>query len=267
MLISRGGVSMTAMATVLAMSAMSSVVLAQTEKNKSPGTTPTSKTPAKAPAADPAKVTPADGTMDETKADPNAKFPEKVTKNLHAKTDLRGKKAPAFVVEQWRDGKAPVRTGKVVLIDFWATWCPPCKALIPELEGFQTKFKDDLVVIGVSNEPLKTVQTYIKNQRNDKIGYAVGVDTKESMSKVLGVDGIPHVLIIDSDGIVRWQGFPGEQAEPLTEAIVKQIIDADKAAHPKKTAEKKDKKDEKKADATKKTPAKKKDGAFDKKKK
>lgn len=188
----------------------------------------------------PAKAPEKTGTP---KTDPSAseptkeaapKFPEKVEKNLYAKNDFRGKKAPAFKVEKWLN-KEPSRKGKVVLIDLWATWCPPCKKLIPELESFQEKFKDDLVVIGVSDEKEAAVTKYINEQREGKIGYALALDSKKTMHTALGVSGIPHVIIIDTDGIVRWQGFPGEAKEVLTEEIVKQIIDADKAAHAKKS--------------------------------
>src|SRR5258707_8840812 len=72
-------------------------------------------------------------------------------KKLWAKSVL-GQKAPEFVVEKWLTPE-PNTKGKFVLIDFWATWCPPCREAIPELNGFQKKFPDKLVVIGVSDEP------------------------------------------------------------------------------------------------------------------
>lgn len=204
-----------------------------TQPDASPNLKPDAK-PAKQPAVNPSKTpTLSDPTGGEKSKTPAAKFPEKVEKKMYAKNDLRGKKAPVLKVEKWFT-KEPVRKDKVILVDLWATWCGPCKALIPELESFQEKFKDDLVVIGVSDEKMDVVQKYIKEQRGNKIGYSMGIDTKGTMSKAVGVEGIPHVLIIDRDGIVRWQGFPGERAEPLTEAIVKQIIDADKAGHAKK---------------------------------
>lgn len=157
---------------------------------------------------------------------PTGGFPAKVEKKLYAKNDLRGKAAPKFEVQSWLS-KEPERKGKVVLIDFWATWCPPCRALIPELEGFKTKFKDDLVVIGVSDEKADVVKPFVEKQ---KVTYAMAIDTGAKMKKAVGVEGIPHVLIVDSAGIVRWQGFP-QGDEKLTEEIIQQIINADKAAN------------------------------------
>src|SRR6184192_849229 len=76
-------------------------------------------------------------------------------KQLWAKS-LLNQKAPELVVEKWLS-KEPDRKGKFVLIDFWATWCGPCRKAIPELNALHKKFGDKLVVIGISAEPEKTV--------------------------------------------------------------------------------------------------------------
>ena len=151
-----------------------------------------------------------------------AEYPKEVKKKLYA-DDVRGKKAPDFAVQSWLTGE-PDRKGKVVLIDFWATWCSPCREAIPELNALQAKFKDHLVVIGVSDETEETVREFMEST---KIEYAVALDAKKQMSDAIHVHGIPHVLIISTDGIVRWQGFPFSDEEPLTADIVQQIIIAD----------------------------------------
>jgi thiol-disulfide isomerase/thioredoxin len=162
-------------------------------------------------------------------------YPDKPAKELYAKLDLRGKPAPDFYVEKWLSTE-PSRKGKTVLIDFWATWCPPCRELVPELSQWQKTYKDDLVVIGVSDEEPATLEAFIKAKNVD---YAIATDTKQKMNKFLGISGIPHVLLISSDGIVRWQGFPLAKTDPLTEDKLKQVIDTDKAARAKLEASKK----------------------------
>ncbi len=86
-------------------------------------------------------------------------------KRLWAKS-FQDKEAPAFVVEEWISDK-PELKGKFVLIDFWATWCGPCKKAIPELNAFQKEFEKDLIVIGISDETKEKVLTQI----NPKIEY------------------------------------------------------------------------------------------------
>jgi thiol-disulfide isomerase/thioredoxin len=155
-----------------------------------------------------------------------AEFPGKKAKKLYATNDYRGRKAPELKVEKWLT-KEPDRKGKVVLIDFWATWCPPCRALIPELNDWQKEFKDDLVVIGVSDEPEDKVRGFMGKT---KVDYAMAVDTRrnETTKGQLGVQGIPHVMVIDSTGVCRWQGFPQSNEETLTTDVLRQIIAADK---------------------------------------
>ena len=178
---------------------------------------------------------PADAKPAEAAAPAKAAFPAPVKKNLYANNDLRGKAAPKFEVEKWLapkstggagEVKAADTKGKVVLIDFWATWCPPCRAAIPELNKWQKTFKDDLVIIGVSDEEAKKVQPFLDKT---PIDYAMAIDTKARMKNAVGVQGIPNVLVIGTDNIVRWQGFPGSQEEHLSEATLRQIIEADKA--------------------------------------
>ncbi len=159
-------------------------------------------------------------------ADNSVDYPKFVKKNLYAKTDFRGKAAPEFFVEKWLNGNAPEMKGKVLIVDFWATWCGPCRKLIPEMNAWHKKFSKDVVFVGLSDEPAEKVTEFMKGSPMD---YHVAVDSSKSMSKALGIQGIPHVMIVSPDGVVRWQGFPGSQEDPLTEAVIQQIVDAAKA--------------------------------------
>lgn len=159
-------------------------------------------------------------------ATPTDGYPPVVTnKKLYAATDYRGKQAPEFVVEEWLTGKAPDMKGKVVVIDFWATWCGPCKKLIPEMNEWAAKFKDDVVFIGVSDEKPEVVKKFMETT---KMAYHVAIDTKKRMSDKIGVQGIPHCIVISPDGVVRWQGWPQDGADTLTEKVIEQIVAAGK---------------------------------------
>lgn len=141
-------------------------------------------------------------------------------KKLWAKSFL-GQKAPDFVVEKWLTNE-PDRKGKYVLIDFWATWCPPCRKAIPELNAFHKKFGDKLVVIGVSDEPEEKVNAL----KDPKIEYFSAIDPQKRMNKALEVRGIPHVILVDPQGIVRWEGYPLLEGFELTEKVVAEVIRA-----------------------------------------
>lgn len=152
-----------------------------------------------------------------------SEYPSLLTKkDLGAENDFRGKMAPPLNVQKWMN-KAPDYGDKVVMVDFWATWCGPCCGLIPELNEFQKKFGNDLIIIGLTNEEPSVVAKFMQQQG---FSYSVGIDRKARAESALGVQSIPHVMIYTPDGRVRWQGFPGERKEPLNEQVISRIIAA-----------------------------------------
>lgn len=139
-------------------------------------------------------------------------------KRLWAKSYLN-QKAPELTVEHWLS-QEPDTKGKFVLVDFWATWCGPCRKAIPELNKLAKAFPKELVVIGISDEPADKV----KSMKSPAIEYYNAVDTKATTKKQLEVKGIPHVILIDPKGIVRWEGFPLLPGHELTEEKVRDLI-------------------------------------------
>lgn len=153
-------------------------------------------------------------------------YPPAVEKELYATNDFRGKPAPKLALEKILNGSMPDTRGKVMLIDFWATWCGPCVKSIPEVNEWKHKFEKDMVIIGLSDEKEEVVTQFMENTKMD---YLVAIDSQKRMSKELGVKGIPHVMVVSADGIVRWQGFPGDASDKLTTEKLAQIIAASKA--------------------------------------
>jgi len=106
-----------------------------------------------------------------------------------------------------------VKGKKVVVLELWATWCPPCRVSIPHLTELQKKYKkQNVVFLGVSREAEGTVKAFV-NQMGDKMDYTVAIDpmrATQTWAFEFKVEGIPHAFVIDKDGNVVWEGHPME---------------------------------------------------------
>lgn len=142
----------------------------------------------------------------------------KEPKKLWARSVL-WQEAPELVVENWLTDE-PETKGKFLLIEFWATWCGPCRKAVPKLNELHKKFGDRLTVIGISDEKGNTVQKFAE----ENIDYYVAVDTNAVMKKQLNVVGIPHVIIVEPGGYVIWEGFPLLKGYELTEEVITKIL-------------------------------------------
>jgi peroxiredoxin len=88
--------------------------------------------------------------------------------------------------------------GKVVLVNFWATWCPPCRKEMPDLEALYNRFKGQgLVILAISDEEASKVQPFIA-QRN--FTYPILLDPGRKVNGLFRVEGIPKTFVYDRDG-------------------------------------------------------------------
>jgi thiol-disulfide isomerase/thioredoxin len=91
--------------------------------------------------------------------------------------------------------------GKVVLLDFWATWCGPCRATMPEVEKLQQEHPDDFVLLAVNlGDSADLVGRYVKLQ---SIQSRVLLDPDSGTGAAYGVRSIPMQVIIDKEGVLR----------------------------------------------------------------
>jgi len=153
-----------------------------------------------------------------------------------------GTEAPDLDIEFWvsdNDGSfehvTKFESGKVYIIEFWATWCRPCIAQMPHIAKIQKEYADQGVqVISISDEEVETVEEFLEREiRGDEEertfgeltnSYCLTADPDKSVMKdyfvAAGQTGIPCAFIVGKTGLVEWIGHPGRIDKPL-----KQIVD------------------------------------------
>jgi thiol-disulfide isomerase/thioredoxin len=93
-------------------------------------------------------------------------------------------------------------SGRVVVMDFWATWCPPCRESVPELKDLTRKYPSDrLVLISISaDEDENSWKEFVAKKKMDWPQYR---DSDRAIMRAFGVHSFPTYLVMDGDGIIR----------------------------------------------------------------
>ncbi len=113
--------------------------------------------------------------------------------------------APPLVIKdiQGRTLRLADYKGKVVLLNFWATWCPPCRAEMPDLVRLQREHrKEGLQIIGITYPPENRASVR-RFTRRLKLNYPVALGTVETKARFSADETLPLTIIIDRDGIIR----------------------------------------------------------------
>lgn len=144
------------------------------------------------------------------------------------KSPMVGKDAPTFKLAL-TDGKEidlSKHKGKdVVILDFWASWCPPCRESLPILTKVAKNFKNEHVVFYAINagEDVETVKAYLSKANIDVIA---ALDSDKKISELYGVNGIPQIVIVDKNGVIQVLdvGYSSDMEKRITsdlDALVK----------------------------------------------
>lgn len=131
-----------------------------------------------------------------------------------------GVKAPDFELENLSGEKVKLSDyrGKKVILNFWATWCPPCKKEMPAMEKFYQKAGDDVEILAVNIDPQYNVKEF-----TDKLGitFPILLDKKDEVNSAYSVMTIPTTYFINEEGLIT-----NKYLTSMTEDIMKEYIDA-----------------------------------------
>jgi peroxiredoxin len=130
-----------------------------------------------------------------------------------------GYPAPDFTLTTLDGGefKLSAQRGTPVVLNFWATWCPPCRAELPELRAASERHADQIAIVGVNQA--ETAATVARSAPDLGLTYPIPLDQSGTVSRAYGVRSLPSTFFIDRDGVIR-----EIQNGPLTEATLAQLL-------------------------------------------
>ncbi len=109
--------------------------------------------------------------------------------------------------------------GKVVLVNFWATWCPPCRKEMPDLETLYGRFgSKGFVVLGISDEEAAKVEPFIRER---KVSFPILLDPGRKVNDLFVVDGIPKSFVYDREGKLVAQSIDMRTQKQFLEMLAK----------------------------------------------
>jgi thiol-disulfide isomerase/thioredoxin len=136
--------------------------------------------------------------------------------------------APPLQIRQWVKG-TPVQQfqkGQVYVLEYWATWCKPCKAAMPHLSELARQYRDKVTIIGIDvyekNTPDSKIKAFVDSmaQRMDySIARQQGYLMESGWFDAAGVSGIPKTFVVDANGKLAWIGHPGELDTVLAQVV------------------------------------------------
>jgi thiol-disulfide isomerase/thioredoxin len=155
-----------------------------------------------------------------------------------------GAVAPALKTSSWVKGEGvkEFKPGTVYVVEFWATWCGPCKTTIPHLTEVAKKHKGKVEVIGMDiwerekdQAKLKPLVVKFVEEMGEKMVYHVGMDTEDAYMasewmKAAGRNGIPSAFVVDKTGKIAWMGHPMDGMDEVIEQVLAGTFDLKAAA-------------------------------------
>jgi len=106
-------------------------------------------------------------------------------------------------------------------MEFWATWCPPCRASIAHLNELNKRYHDQgLQIVGITDEDKAVVESF---RTQTPMNYAVALDKDQTLAREFQVQTIPQAWLLDRDGEVVWSGHPMELDQQIIDRVLSNI--------------------------------------------
>ncbi|MCA9177626.1 MAG: redoxin domain-containing protein [Planctomycetales bacterium] len=139
-----------------------------------------------------------------------------------------GDKAPSLSIGAWLQGDKinQFEAGNVYVVEFWATWCGPCKTSMPHLSKLQEEYQEKVQFVGITAERPGEVNKFLAQEQrpggptwSEVIAYRIALDqdaeTNTAYMEAANIGGIPHAFIVGKTGLIEWHGHPMAMDEPL----------------------------------------------------
>jgi len=136
----------------------------------------------------------------------------------------------------WKPVTSADFLGHVVILEFWATWCAPCRPAAVHLKELLEQYEDQgLRVLGIAHEDKETVVRFLKR---NALGFPIALDRGDAMHRALGVRAFPTAVLLDRFGKLAWKGSPSRLTAPVIDEYLKNgtLPDFQKIARTRKKA-------------------------------
>ena len=133
-----------------------------------------------------------------------------------------GSKIAEFGANFYKNAEKRKEKPQATLLDFWATWCGPCRKTLPVLESVYKKYSSKgLEIIGISSEDLNTLNAFYSQAHASP--YPLYRDAKQDLWRRYGIHAVPTLMLLDKDGYIKrvWSGAPSEY---MIEQILKEVL-------------------------------------------
>jgi thiol-disulfide isomerase/thioredoxin len=142
-----------------------------------------------------------------------------------------GDAAPTLQLTNWVKGSQvdAFEDDRIYVVEFWATWCGPCKTSMPHISQLQAEFEEDVTFIGISDETPETVEKFFATEQSegktwDEVAnYTFAIDgdkaTSTAYMTAAGQSGIPTAFIVGRDGYIEWVGHPMTIDDPIKQIV------------------------------------------------